>query len=69
MSFDSLQEKIIQKKNPAVAGLDPRPEQIPPHILKEAYGAGTARPWRGPPRRCGSSTRASWTPCATWSPR
>ena len=38
MSFDSLQEKIIQKKNPTVAGLDPRPEQIPPHILKEAYG-------------------------------
>ncbi len=38
MSFDSLQEKIIQKKNPTVAGLDPRPEQIPPHILKESYG-------------------------------
>ena len=38
MSFDVLQEKIIAKKNPTVAGLDPKPEQIPPHILKEAYG-------------------------------
>ena len=38
MSFDALQEKIRAKKNPTVAGLDPKPEQIPPHILKEAYG-------------------------------
>ena len=37
MSFDVLQEKIIAKKNPTVAGLDPKPEQIPPHILKAAY--------------------------------
>ena len=38
MSFDVLQDKIRAMKNPTVAGLDPRPEQIPPHILKEAYG-------------------------------
>ena len=37
MSFDRLQEQIIVKKNPTVAGLDPKPEQIPPHILKAAY--------------------------------
>ena len=37
MSFDVLQEKIIAKKNPTVAGLDPKPEQIPLHILKAAY--------------------------------
>ena len=37
MSFDVLQEKIIEKKNPTVAGLDPKPEQIPPHILQAAY--------------------------------
>ena len=37
MSFDVLQEKIIAKKNPTVAGLDPKPEQIPPQILKAAY--------------------------------
>lgn len=37
MSFDVLQEKIIEKRNPTVAGLDPKPEQIPPHILKAAY--------------------------------
>lgn len=36
MSFDTLQEKIIARKNPTVAGLDPKPEQIPPHILKAA---------------------------------
>lgn len=33
MSFDTLQEKIREKKNPTVAGLDPRLEFIPPHIL------------------------------------
>ena len=37
MSFDALQEKIRSKKNPTVAGLDPKPEQIPPHILKASY--------------------------------
>ena len=38
MSMDILQEKIRQKKNPTVAGLDPRLDYIPAHILKEAYG-------------------------------
>jgi len=33
MSIDRLQKQIIQKKNPTVLGLDPRPEYIPPHIL------------------------------------
>ena len=37
MSFDALQEKIRAKKNPTVAGLDPKPGQIPPHILKASY--------------------------------
>ena len=35
MSFDILQDKIKEKKNPAVAGLDARVEYIPPHILKK----------------------------------
>lgn len=35
MSFDRLQEQIIRMKNPTVAGLDPRPEHIPPHIMKK----------------------------------
>jgi orotidine-5'-phosphate decarboxylase len=34
MSFEKLQEMIRGKKNPTVAGLDPRLEYIPPHILK-----------------------------------
>ncbi len=34
MSFDVLQEKILACKNPTVAGLDPKPEYVPPHILK-----------------------------------
>ena len=38
MSFDTLQEKIIALKNPTVAGLDPKPEQIPTHILEKSYG-------------------------------
>lgn len=37
MSFDVLQEKIRATKNPTVAGLDPKPEYVPPHILKECY--------------------------------
>ena len=37
MSFDTLQEKIIARKNPTVAGLDPKPEYVPAHILKDCY--------------------------------
>lgn len=37
MSFDCLQEAIIAKKNPTVAGLDPKPEYVPAHIRKECY--------------------------------
>ena len=43
MSFDVLQEKIIAKKNPTVAGLDARIEYVPEYIRKEAfskYGVG-----------------------------
>lgn len=35
MSFDILQEKIREKKNPTVAGLDARVEYVPTHILKK----------------------------------
>lgn len=41
MSFDVLQEKIREKGNPTVAGLDARVEYIPPHILNayiQQYG-------------------------------
>ena len=37
MSFDVLQDKIRALKNPTVAGLDPKPEYVPPHIRKECY--------------------------------
>ena len=37
MSFDRLQEAIIAKKNPTVAGLDPKPEYVPARIRKECY--------------------------------
>ena len=43
MSFDSLQEKIIAKKNHTVAGLDARIEYVPEHIRKACfaeYGVG-----------------------------
>lgn len=43
MSFDRLQEKIIAKKNPTVAGLDARIEYVPEHIRKACfaeYGVG-----------------------------
>ena len=35
MSFDRLQEKIDKMKNPAVVGLDPALENIPPKILEK----------------------------------
>lgn len=34
MSIDRLQQLIRNKKNPTVAGLDPRPEYVPPEILE-----------------------------------
>ncbi len=37
MSFDRLQDKIRALKNPTVAGLDPKPEYVPPHIRRECY--------------------------------
>ncbi len=37
MSFDHLQSLIKAKKNPTVAGLDPKPEYVPPHLLKESF--------------------------------
>ena len=37
MSMDRLQEKIRQKKNPTVAGLDPKLDYIPQHIIDEAF--------------------------------
>jgi len=33
--MDRLQKLIIEKKNPTVVGLDPRPEYVPPSILAE----------------------------------
>ena len=37
MSMDVLQEKIRRKKNPTVAGLDPKLEYIPQHLIDEAF--------------------------------
>lgn len=37
MSMDILQEKIRQKKNPTVAGLDPKLDYIPQYIKDEAF--------------------------------
>lgn len=37
MSLDTLIEKIIEKQNPTVAGLDPKLEYIPTYLKKEAY--------------------------------
>ena len=37
MSFDVLQDKIRAAKNPTVAGLDPKPEYVPPHIRRACY--------------------------------
>ena len=37
MSFDVLQDKIREMKNPTVAGLDARIEYVPEYIRKAAY--------------------------------
>lgn len=37
MSMDVLQEKIRQKKNPTVAGLDPKLDYIPRHLIDQAF--------------------------------
>lgn len=37
MSFDRLIQKIREKNNPTVAGLDPKLEYIPEYIREEAY--------------------------------
>lgn len=37
MSLDTLIEKIIEKQNPTVAGLDPKLEYIPTYIKEEAF--------------------------------
>lgn len=38
MSFDRLIEKIVEKQNPTVAGLDPKMAYIPEYIKAESYG-------------------------------
>ncbi len=38
MSFDTLQDKIREKRNPTVAGLDARIEYVPPDILRKYTG-------------------------------
>jgi len=40
MSIDRLQKLIIEKKNPTVVGLDPRPEYLPPDLLAQYVKAG-----------------------------
>ena len=37
MSFDKLIEKIVETKNPTVAGLDPKLEFIPEHIITKCF--------------------------------
>lgn len=37
MSFDRLIEKIIEKQNPTVAGLDPKLDYVPEYIQQEAF--------------------------------
>ena len=37
MSMDVLQEKIRSKKNPTVAGLDPKLDYIPQYLKDEAF--------------------------------
>lgn len=37
MSFDVLQDKIREKRNPTVAGLDTRIEYVPAHIQKKSF--------------------------------
>jgi orotidine-5'-phosphate decarboxylase len=42
MSFDALQKRIDTRSNPTVAGLDPTPELLPPHISAQAASRAEA---------------------------
>lgn len=37
MSFDKLIEKIVEKQNPTIAGLDPKLEYVPNYIREKAF--------------------------------
>ena len=59
MSMDKLIEKIAEKQNPTVAGLDPKLSYIPEHIRSASYekygktleGGRAAPVQQGPHRR------------------
>jgi orotidine-5'-phosphate decarboxylase len=44
MSFDVLSERIAEKSNPTVAGLDPRLDHLPPGLLAAAYAEAGETP-------------------------
>ena len=69
MSMDKLIEKIAEKQNPTVAGLDPKLELHPGAHPQRNATRSTARPWRAQQTRCSSSTRALSTPCAILCPQ
>ena len=54
--MDLLIEKIVQMKNPTVAGLDPKLDYVPEYILKEEFAA-SADPLEQLPMRCFGSIR------------
>ncbi len=65
MSFDILQDKIKEKKNPTVAGLDARVEYIPPHILKK-YTSQYGETLQAAALAVEELAAASSTRCAMW---
>ncbi len=68
MALDRLIKNILEKKNPTVAGLDPKLDFIPEFIKEQAfaeYGCNL----EGAAEALLTSTRGSSTRCATSSPR
>ena len=45
MSFERLQDKIREMKNPTVAGLDPKLEYVPSFIVEEKTKPFTSTMW------------------------
>ncbi len=69
MSMDKLIEKIVEKQNPTVAGLDPKLSYIPEHIRSASYEKYGKTLEGAADALLASSTRGSSTRCVTWSPR
>ena len=68
MSMDKLIEKIVEKQNPTVAGLDPKLSYIPEHIRSASYEK-YGKTLEGAADALLQFNKGLIDACAMWSPR